>query len=292
MQANRDGRQAGRQPDQRARRGSRTGGSLAVALPMLVFATMAIIALFGFVGVVGVFALYSQGLPPATDLETIQFSSQSTIYDRTGTVQLATFGGGQNRQPVTYDQIPPILIDATTAIEDKSFWTNTGVDPVGIISAAIDSIRGDSRGASTITQQLVRQRLLDPDLVQDPGRVIERKVKEIIQSVRVTEAYPGEAGKQKIITAYLNQNYYGNGSYGVLAAAQSYFGVANLQELTLGQVALLAALPQSPSSYDLVRNAVKGADGRCTCRSTRACPSSSDATTSSTCSRTTPRDAS
>ena len=229
---------------------------------MLVFATMAIIALFGFVGVVGVFALYSQGLPPATDLETIQFSSQSTIYDRTGTVQLATFGAGQNRQPVTYDQIPPILIDATTAIEDKSFWTNTGIDPVGIISAAIDSIHGDSRGASTITQQLVRQRLLDPDLVQDPGRVIERKVKEIIQSVRVTEAYPGDAGKQKIITAYLNQNYYGNGSYGVLAAAQSYFGVANLQELTLGQVALLAALPQSPSSYDLVRNAVNGPDGR------------------------------
>src|SRR4051795_13008916 len=168
MQANRDGRQAKRQPDQRARRGDRTGGGLAVALPMLLFATMAVVALFGLVGVVGVFALYSQGLQPASDLEKIQFSSQSTIYDRTGTVQLATFGGGQNRDPVTFQQIPPVLIDATTAIEDRSFWTNTGVDPSGIISAAIDSVRGDSRGASTITQQLVRQRLLDPDLVQDP----------------------------------------------------------------------------------------------------------------------------
>src|SRR3954469_411938 len=262
MQANRDGRQVRRNPDPGAKRGSRKGGALAVALPMLLFASMAVVALFGLVAVVGVFALYSQGLQPATDLEKIQFSSQSVIYDRTGTVQLATFGGGQGRVPVTYDQIPPILIDATTAIEDKSFWTNEGVDPVGIVSAALDSVRGDSRGASTITQQLVRQRLLDADLVQDPGRVIERKVKEIIQSVRVTEAYPGDAGKQKIITAYLNQNYYGNGSYGVLAAAKSYFGVDSLDQLTLGQVALLAALPQSPSSYDLVRNAVKGPDGR------------------------------
>src|SRR3954452_8484876 len=262
MQANRDGRQAARNPDRGARRGSRKGGPLAVALPMLLFASMAVVALFGLVAVVGVFALYSQGLPPATDLEKIQFTSASTIYDRTGTVQLATFGGGQGRQPVTYDQIPPILIDATTAIEDKSFWTNEGVDPVGIVSAALDSVRGDSRGASTITQQIVRQRLLDADLVQDSGRVIERKIKEIIQSVRVTEAYPGDAGKQKIITAYLNQNYYGNGSYGVLAAAKSYFGVDSLDQLTLGQVALLAALPQSPSSYDLVRNSVKGPDGR------------------------------
>src|SRR3954454_17145625 len=251
MQANRAGR-----------RRSRKGGALAVALPMLLFASMAVVALFGLVAVVGVFALYSQGLQPATDLEKIQFTSASAIYDRTGTVQLASFGGGQGRVAVTFDQIPPVLIDATTAIEDKSFWTNTGVDPVGIVSAAVDSIRGDSRGASTITQQLVRQRLLDPDLVQSSGRLVERKIKEIIQSVRVTEAYPGDPGKQKIMTAYLNQNYYGNGSYGVLAAAKGYFGVESLDQLTLGQVALLAALPQSPSSYDLVRNSVKGPDGR------------------------------
>ena len=261
MQANRNGRQAGRYPDQRARRGRDAKRSLAVALPMLLFASMAVIALFGLIAVVGVFALYSQGLEPASDLEQIVFSSPSVIYDRTGTVQLATFGGDENRQPVMYDQIPPILIDAQTAIEDKSFWTNTGVDPLGVLSAAFDTLRGDSRGASTITQQLVRQRLLDPALVADPSRTLERKIKEIIQSVRVTEAYPGTAGKQQIITAYFNQNYYGNGLYGVMAAAKGYFGVTSLDQLTLGQVALLAALPQSPSSYDLVRNAVQGPDG-------------------------------
>ena len=72
--------------------------------------------------------------------------------------------GGESRQPVTFDEIPPILIDAATAIEDKTFWTNTGVDPVGIMSAASTRCAATSRGASTITQQLVRQRLLDPDL--------------------------------------------------------------------------------------------------------------------------------
>ena len=87
-------------------------------------------------------------------------------------------------------------------------------------------MRGNSRGASTITQQLVRARLLDADLLQDGDRTFERKLKEIIQSIRVTQYFgeQGDDGKQQIITAYLNQNYYGNQSYGVKAAARSYFG--------------------------------------------------------------------
>ncbi len=162
--------------------------------------------------------------------------------------------------PLTFDQISPALVDATTAVEDKTFWSNTGFDPLAIVSAAVDSIRGDSRGASTITQQLVRQRLLDPALVQDPNRRVERKIKEIIQSIRLTDAFPGEAGKQKIITAYLNQNFYGNNSYGVEAAAQGYFH-EDADQLTLAQAAILAGIPQSPVAYDLVRNAVEDANG-------------------------------
>ncbi|MEP7159145.1 MAG: transglycosylase domain-containing protein, partial [Chloroflexota bacterium] len=226
-----------------------------------IFGTLALVGLVGLVASVGVFAVFSQGLPPTTDLENIQFLSESVVYDRSGSVELARFNAGEAREPVTFDQIPPILMDAMTAVEDKSFWTNSGIDPLGILSATLDTIRGRDRGASTITQQLVRQRLLDPELVRDPDRVIERKVKEIIQSVRVTEAYPGQEGKRRIMEAYVNQNYYGNGSYGVLAAAKGYFGVASLDELTLGQVALLAALPQSPSTHDLVRNAEVAADG-------------------------------
>jgi membrane peptidoglycan carboxypeptidase len=259
MQTSLARRQARRLNGPRRGRGS-AGRRAAVAIPVALFTAMAFVALLGFVGVVGVFAAYSVGLPDVKTLGTIDFTQESVIYDRSGSVELARFGAEQ-REVVTFDQIPPILIDATTAVEDKTFWTNTGVDPVGIASAAFDTLRGSERGASTITQQLVRQRLLDPELVQDPGRLIERKIKEIIQSVRVTEAYPGDEGKKAVITAYLNQNYYGNSSYGVKAAAEKYFGVTDLNELTLGQVALIAALPQSPSNYDLVRNAVDDGQG-------------------------------
>ncbi len=180
---------------------------------------------------------------------------ETVIYDRTGKVELARFGDAK-RDIVTFEQIPPILIDATTAVEDKTFWDNAGFDPVAIVSAGLSSLRGDSRGASTITQQLVRARLLDEDLVADPDRTIERKLKEIIQSIRVTQEFPGLAGKQQIITAYLNQNYYGNQSYGVKAAVQSYFGIP-LEEIDPAQAAIIAGLPKSPSNYDLVRNAIE-----------------------------------
>jgi peptidoglycan glycosyltransferase len=154
-----------------------------------------------------------------------------------------------------------VVLDATTAIEDKDFWTNPGFDPFAIVSAGLDSLNGNARGASTITQQLVRQRLLDPALVQDPDRQVERKAKEIIQSIRLTEAYPGDAGKREIITTYLNQNYYGSQLYGVKAAAKGYFGLDDLDELTLSQAATLAAIVKSPSAYDLRRNAVTQDDG-------------------------------
>ena len=110
---------------------------------------------------------------------------------------------------------------------------------------------GKPRGASTITQQLVRARLLPAWAFE--GTTYERKLREIIQSIRLTDAYPGEAGKKQIITAYLNQNFYGNGSYGVQAAAKGYFNKP-MKDLTLAQFALLAAIPQSPTKFDLMNN--------------------------------------
>src|SRR5205823_4189557 len=107
----------------------------------------------------------------------------------------------------------PELIDATTATEDKTFWENAGFDPIGIASAGFDSLQGRERGASTITQQLVRARLLPKSAFE--GTRYDRKAREIIQSIRLTQEFPGEKGKQTIITDYLNQNFYGNQSYGV-----------------------------------------------------------------------------
>jgi membrane peptidoglycan carboxypeptidase len=215
--------------------------------------------------------LLSRDLPDQGELERIEFPEESAVYDRTGETEIARFGDVR-REVVAWADIPPVLVDATTAVEDRTFWENPGFEPTAIISAAVDTVRGDARGASTITQQLVRQRLLDNGLSQDRMRLAERKAKELIQSIRVTRAYPGEEGKRQIMTAYLNQNYYGNDAYGVQAAARSYFS-KNLDELTLAEVAILAAIPQAPSVYDLVRNAVEecvepGADPE-TCEASR-----------------------
>ncbi|HEY7969397.1 MAG TPA: transglycosylase domain-containing protein, partial [Candidatus Limnocylindrales bacterium] len=231
----------------------RTTPSAAGWIALAIWAGLAILAFLGCVGVVAAFSRMTEGLPPVSDLGKITFSEQSIVYDRTGKVELARFGG-ERRTVVPFKDIPPIVIDAQTAVEDKTFWDNAGFDPLAIVAAGLDSLRGNSRGASTITQQLVRQRLLDPALVSDPHRTFERKVKEIIQSIRLTEAYPGQAGKQQIIADYLNENYYGNQAYGVKAAAKAYFGVDDLFKLTPAQAAILAGLPKSPSNYDLTKN--------------------------------------
>ena len=199
------------------------------------------------------YAYYSRDLPdPKEALEGLTFEQPTIVYDRTGTIELARFGE-LRRELLKFDQIPAEMIDATTAIEDKDFWTNPGFDIGAIVSAGLDTLAGRPRGASTITQQLVRAKLLPADAFE--GSVYDRKIREIIQSIRLTQAYPGDEGKQQIIAAYLNQNFYGNQSYGVAAAAKGYFGV-DLSELTLAQYAVLAAIPQSPTQFDLVRNAV------------------------------------
>src|SRR5436305_5874253 len=238
----------------RSRRPARRGIGIAATMGLLLFGALALLGATGAVFAVTTFTKLSDGLPDPRLLEHMELPQQSIVYDRTGKVELARFGEF-NRNVVTFDQIPPALVDATTAVEDRTFWQNSGFDPIGIASAAFDALRGRARGASTITQQLVRQRLLNDQTTAETQVTATRKIKEIIQSVRVTEAYPGAEGKQRIMAAYLNQNYYGNDSYGVAAAAQEYFG-KELKDLTLGQAAIIAALPKSPSTYDLVANAV------------------------------------
>ena len=246
---------------QRHRRalGRRPAGRRGTTVATVVAASVAtfFIGMFlvGFVGLlvfIGAYNQYAAGLPePAAALKAIEFEQQTILYDRTGKIELARLGE-LKRELVEFDEIPDIVLDATTAIEDKDFWSNPGFDPIAIISAGVDTVSGRPRGASTITQQLVRQRLLPAWAFE--GSTYERTIREIIQSIKLTEAVPGAEGKKEIITAYLNQNFYGNQSYGVKAAAKSYFGKP-LEELTLAQAAILAAIVQSPTRFDLVRNA-------------------------------------
>jgi membrane peptidoglycan carboxypeptidase len=257
MQTSLARRERRRRSGNRARRPQ--GGAfrrIAVILPMILLSTFVVMGAVAFVGAVDVYTTYSKDLgDPKELLQNLNFNQKTTLYDRTGTIQLASFGS-ENRRVLAFKDIAPVVLDATTSAEDKTFWTNAGFDPRAFVSAIADTVAGNARGASTITQQLVRQRLLPPTT-----STVDRKIKEIIQSVRLTQEFPGEPGKEEIITDYLNQNFYGNQSYGIAAAAQGYFGVTDLSKLTPAQSAILAALLQSPSTYDLVANGIPQADG-------------------------------
>ena len=221
----------------------------------------------GTIGVVAVAGVATVGalstdLPDPATLEQLTFDQPTVIYDRTGKVALASFQREQ-RRVVTYDAVPKLVVDATTTAEDRTFWDNGGFDPAAIVSAIAENASGGSqRGASTITQQLVRARLLPAEYVAPGADRYLRKAKELIQSARVTEAFPGEAGKERILTAYLNQIFYGHDAYGVAAAATIYFGVTDLTKLTPAQAALLAALPKSPTTLDPYRFAKPDKNGR------------------------------
>ena len=227
-------------------------GRVALVVLLLFIVSLLVAGGTGLVFAVGTYNHYAAGLPdPKEKLSNITYEQQTILYDRTGKIELARLGE-LKREVVTFDQIPGEMLDATTSIEDKDFWQNAGFDPIAFVNAGIDTLSGRPRGASTITQQLVRARLLRPEDFE--GTVYERKFREIIQSVRLTSEFPGQAGKQQIITAYLNQNFYGNNSYGVKAAAKGYFGKP-LSQLSLAQYAILAAIPQSPTKFDLMKNA-------------------------------------
>lgn len=193
------------------------------------------------VGAVGAFAFFSADLPSAEDFARDPLALSSKVYDRTGTELLYQFEE-ERREIVGLGQVPKQLIDATLSAEDKSFWTNPGIDIFGILRAVRDDLLKKEvvSGASTITQQLVKQRIVGDEVS------ITRKVKEAILAVEVTRTY----SKEQILELYLNQIYYGNQAYGIKAAAETYFGKSDLGTLTLAECALLAGLPQSPSALD------------------------------------------
>ncbi|HKG56534.1 MAG TPA: transglycosylase domain-containing protein [Candidatus Limnocylindrales bacterium] len=244
----------------------RSQGSRVLAV-LLTLTLAAILVVGGAVGVFGVAAIATVGalstdLPDPATLEQLTFAQPTVVYDRTGKVELARFQKEQ-RRVVSYSDVPKLVVDATTTAEDRTFWKNGGFDPAAIMSAVAQSASGgNERGASTITQQLVRARLL-PDQYVAPGadRYL-RKAKELIQSARVTETFPGEQGKQRIVAAYLNQIFYGHDAYGIAAAARIYFGVDDLEKLTPAQAALLAGLPKSPTTLDPYRYAKPDKKGR------------------------------
>jgi 1A family penicillin-binding protein len=199
-------------------------------------------------GIVGGFTAYSayeffsQDLPPIDDIHNIEFET-TRIYDRYGNLLYEMFDEDQGKRTyIAIDQMPKHLIEATIATEDKSFEQNVGVDLEGIARAAYINITNQGQsGGSTITQQVVRRILLP----EKDERTFTRKIREALLAMRVTEKY----SKDKILEVYLNEISYGSLSYGVAAAADTYFG-KKVKDLTLAESAMLAGLPQAPGEYD------------------------------------------
>ncbi|MFJ9375119.1 transglycosylase domain-containing protein [Streptomyces sp. NPDC101455] len=166
--------------------------------------------------------------------------SQNNVYYWSNGDQMVATGTGANRQNITIAQIPQAMQWSVISAENKSFYTDSGVDPMGIARALANMAKGgETQGGSTITQQFVKNTYLSQE------QTVTRKFKEMFISIKVGT----QLSKQQVLQGYLNTSYYGRGAYGIQAAAQTYYGV-DAVKLTPSQCAFLAALLKGPTYYD------------------------------------------
>jgi len=184
------------------------------------------------------FYLSTQALPAAS------ISQTSRMLDLQGNV-IDTFHAGENRYSVALDQISPYVVQATLAIEDRRFYDHIGFDIKGMARALVVNVQSMStkQGASTLTQQLARNLYLTHE------RTWQRKVKEAVYTAQLEMKYT----KDEILAMYLNQIYYGHGSYGIEAAAKHYFN-KRAADLSLAESAMLAGIPKGPKYYSPFHN--------------------------------------
>ena len=191
------------------------------------------------------FIYYSKDLPSENNVGSVYNAESTKMYDRTGTVVLYDIYDIQKRTVVSYEDIPGYVRDATIVAEDDNFYQHFGIDITGIIRGVVlKPLSGErAQGGSTITQQFIKNALFTPRQGVAP-RTPWRKVKEAILAIELEWKY----SKDEILTFYLNQIPYGSSAYGVETAARTYFD-KSVRDVTLGEAALLAALPNAPSYY-------------------------------------------
>ncbi len=210
------------------------------------FTLAGVLAMLGAGAVVLVFWWASQDLPSLESLSQYQPSQVSRVYsdDRQVVGQFYV----ERRLKAQLADVPQVLTQAVIAVEDARFFEHPGLDLIGIARAVWTNLRrgGKVEGASTITQQLARSLFLSTE------RTYGRKIRELILAYKMELIL----SKEEILELYLNQIYFGQGAYGVVSAAQTYFG-KSLSELTLGEAALLAGLPKSPNNYSPYKNLEK-----------------------------------
>jgi penicillin-binding protein 1A len=175
-----------------------------------------------------------------SSLQPVSVGQNSVVYAANGS-ELGVIPAERNRTPVAWRLISPWMPKATVAIEDRRFYEHGGIDPIGIARAVVADVRAGRivQGGSTITQELVR------NLYLSRAQTVQRKLTEACLAIKLGRHW----SKQRILTAYMNEVYYGNHAYGIEAAAETYFS-KQAAELTLDESAMLAGLPQAPSLYD------------------------------------------
>ncbi|MBB1391249.1 PBP1A family penicillin-binding protein [Shewanella sp. SG44-6] len=201
------------------------------------------LSLLGIAAIAAAYFYVLPDLPDVNSLKTVQLQTPLRIYSRDG--KLISQFGEKRRIPVEYEEVPTQLINAVLDTEDARFFEHNGIDPIGIIRAAVILITTGkkSQGASTITQQVARGFFLSNE------KTYIRKVKEIFLALKIEKALT----KKEILALYLNRSFLGNRAYGVGAAAQVYYG-KELNQLTLPEMAMIAGLPQAPSAANPIRN--------------------------------------
>ncbi|WP_262413232.1 transglycosylase domain-containing protein [Actinacidiphila acidipaludis] len=189
------------------------------------------------IGVVGV----AYAMVSVPDVNLAAKAQNNVYYWADGTPMIATGGENSvNRQIISIDEIPKGMQNAVVSAENKTFWTDKGVDPMGITRAIYNMARGgETQGGSTITQQYVKNTRLDQQ------QTISRKFKELFISIKVGATMK----KTDIMAGYLNTSYYGRGAYGIQAAARTYYN-KNAIDLNPSECAFLAALLKGPTYYD------------------------------------------
>ena len=205
----------------------------------LILSTLFTICILGLVAGGVLYFHLKSSLPSVESLKTVELQQPMQIYTADG--KLIGEVGEQRRIPVKLENVPQRLQDAFLATEDSRFYEHHGLDPVGIARAIFVAVNngGASQGASTITQQLARNFFLTPE------KTIIRKAREAVLAIEIENAL----SKQEILELYLNKIFLGYRSYGVAAAAQTYFG-KNLDKLTLSEMAVIAGLPKAPSTMN------------------------------------------
>src|SRR3989442_8745458 len=200
-------------------------------------------ALLGTGTTIGVVDYFAGDLPSIDAIQTANLSQTTRILDRNGKLIEALYH--ENRTVVPLGKISPKLQAATIATEDRTFYDNSGVDYRRLLIAVFYDLthRTATLGGSTITQQVVKNDVLDTEEAQ--SRTVSRKFRELLLAEEMERRYT----KPQILELYLNTINYGNGAYGAEAAAQTYFQV-HASDLTWGQASFLAGLPQAPSDYN------------------------------------------